>query len=148
MTAEIAEPFGSSLRAAPREPDFVELMQARAKGGSGASAAWLRWGRRLLLPVAILVIWQLGSSAALISPHKLAPPAVVVEAAIDLLESGDLQAALVVSLGRALTGLAWGVSIGLMLGVVSGLSRLGDEVFDSSLQMIRTIPFIALIPLW
>jgi len=62
--------------------------------------------------------------------------------------NGDLQTALAVSLGRAATGLAWGVSIGLGIGVISGLSRLGDQIFDSSLQMIRTIPFIALIPLF
>jgi sulfonate transport system permease protein len=72
----------------------------------------------------------------------------VIEAAVDLLVSGDLQTALAVSLLRAGTGLLWGISIGLTIGIVAGLSRLGDQLFDSSLQMIRTIPFIALIPLF
>jgi sulfonate transport system permease protein len=134
--------------------------QPRKAAISGSAAAWQRkahwpnairrfgWLIRFLVPALIVGGWQLGSQLGWIPPRKLAAPAMVVEAAIDLIRSGDLQAALQVSLVRALTGLLWGVSIGLVFGITSGLSRLGDQLFDSTLQMIRTIPFIALIPLF
>lgn len=128
--------------------DFIDLSQTGRKRDRQGFLAKNSWAIRLLLPLLILAIWQIGSVVGFISPRKLAPPTVVVEAAIELFQSGDLQTALAVSLKRALTGLGWGVSIGLVIGIASGLSRLGDQLFDSSLQMLRTIPFIALIPLF
>lgn len=149
MTAETFHDSGTAVpRSAPRASDFVDLSRPHATNRSARDGRYLHWGLRLTLPVLVLIVWQAGSTWGLIPARKLAPPDVVVQAAVELLQSGDLQTALAVSLGRALTGLAWGVSIGLLLGIVAGLSRLGEEVFDSSLQMIRTIPFIALIPLF
>lgn len=128
--------------------DFIDLSQTARKRDQHGFLVRHSWVIRLLLPLTMLAIWQIGSVVGFISPRKLAPPTVVVEAAIELLQSGDLQRALAVSLVRALTGLGWGISIGLIIGIASGLSRLGDQLFDSSLQMLRTIPFIALIPLF
>ncbi len=46
---------------------------------------------------------------------------------------------------RAIFGLALGAGIGLVLGIVVGLSRLGEELFDASMQMLRMIPYPAVI---
>ncbi len=45
-------------------------------------------------------------------------------------------------------GLAIGVSLGVILALLSGLSRLGEIIFDSPLQILRTLPFLAVIPLF
>ena len=66
----------------------------------------------------------------------------------DLWQHQQLLHQVTTSLRRALTGAAFGVSIGLVLGAIAGLWRIGEELLDSSLQMLRTIPFLALVPLF
>ena len=53
-----------------------------------------------------------------------------------------------VSVLRAATGLLFGVSAGLALGVITGFSRLGEELLDSPLQLLRALPFLSLVPLF
>ena len=48
---------------------------------------------------------------------------------------------------RALIGFSIGGSIGLTLGLISGLSRWGERLLDTSVQMLRNVPHLALIPL-
>src|SRR5690606_32983316 len=52
-----------------------------------------------------------------------------------------------ISTWRAFVGLAIGGGLGLLLGFISGLSRWGERLLDSSVQMIRNVPHLALIPL-
>ncbi|CAN7368708.1 ABC transporter permease [Paraburkholderia terricola] len=66
----------------------------------------------------------------------------------ELLQSGDLQDALKISLARAALGLLLGGGAGLLLGVAAGLSKSAERGFDTVLQMLRTIPFIALVPIF
>lgn len=40
-----------------------------------------------------------------------------------------------------------GGSLGLILGLISGLSRWGERLLDTSIQMLRNVPHLALIPL-
>lgn len=44
-------------------------------------------------------------------------------------------------------GFSIGGSIGLILGLISGLSRWGERLLDTSIQMLRNVPHLALIPL-
>jgi sulfonate transport system permease protein len=46
---------------------------------------------------------------------------------------------LTVSLGRVTQGLALGVSAGIALALVAGLSKVDEEVADAPLQMLRTV---------
>ncbi|WP_244828978.1 ABC transporter permease [Caballeronia sp. TF1N1] len=103
---------------------------------------------RVGVPIAIVVLWQLVSSLQLIAPETLPPPTVILAALKELVADGELQSAIGVSLARAATGLAIGGGIGLIAGLFAGLWRVGEEVVDAPLQMLRTIPFIALIPLF
>lgn len=112
---------------------------------------WLVWrGRalRVLVPVVLLAVWQLSSVVGWTSEYTLPPPTTILAAYAELLRNGDLQAALPVSLQRAGIGLFFGITIGLVLGLFAGLWRIGEEVFDAPLQMLRTIPFIAVVPLF
>ena len=103
--------------------------------------------RRALGPLLLLLAWQLASASGWLAPEVLAGPGRVLGAAGQLWASGELPAAILVSLRRALLGLLLGGSIGTALAVVSGLLRLGEDLVDSSMQMLRTIPNVALIPL-
>lgn len=103
--------------------------------------------RRAVGPILLLLVWHLASTSGLLPAEVLAGPATVVGSAGELIASGELQAAIAASLGRVVTGLAIGGTLGVGLALVSGLSRIGEDLLDSTVQMLRTIPTIALIPL-
>lgn len=107
----------------------------------------LRW-KRALSPLALLLAWVVASLLGLI-PARLFPSAITVgSTAWTLIQSGQLQQHLVASLGRVAVGLALGVAIGGTLAVGSGLLTLGDDVVDPLMQMFRTLPVLALVPLF
>lgn len=103
---------------------------------------------RLILPVLVLVAWQLASSFGLINPRTLESPAAVVEALVELTVSGVLPESLFASFKRASAGFLIGGGLGLLLGIVAGLSRAGEYTYDALLQMLRMVPFLAVIPLF
>src|SRR6218665_661709 len=100
-----------------------------------------------LLPVGLLLLWQLAAVSGFMASRILPAPTAVLSAFWTLVENGELWAHLLVSGKRALTGFAIGGGIGLLLGFITGLSRWGDRLLDSSVQMVRNIPHLALIPL-
>ncbi|RYY71553.1 MAG: ABC transporter permease subunit, partial [Comamonadaceae bacterium] len=64
-----------------------------------------------------------------------------------LWRNGTLVTDILVSLRRVFLGFALGAATGLVLGFAAGLSALARGLLDRSLQMIRTIPHLALVPL-
>lgn len=77
----------------------------------------------------------------------LPSPEGVVMAFWTLSASGELWQHLAISSWRALIGFSIGGSLGLILGLISGLSRWGERLLDTSIQMLRNVPHLALIPL-
>ncbi|MFC9609153.1 ABC transporter permease [Streptomyces sp. NPDC056938] len=103
---------------------------------------------RALGPVVLLVLWWVASATGLLTPDILASPPQVIDAVGELWRNGQLPDALTTSLTRSGLGLALGLVTGLTLGITTGFTRLGDELLDSSLQTLRTIPFLSLVPLF
>jgi sulfonate transport system permease protein len=99
------------------------------------------------LPLGIIVAWQVLSLAGFIPSRVLPAPTDVVAAGWKLLQSGELVRNVWVSFWRAIVGFALGGGIGFAFGLANGLSHRADQVFDSTLQMVRNIPHLALIPL-
>jgi len=99
------------------------------------------------LPIILLVGWQAGCSVGVISDRFLPSPIDIAVAGWRLTLSGELLANAEASTARALAGLVVGGSIGFALGLINGLSYSVERVTDTSLQMIRNIPNLALIPL-
>jgi sulfonate transport system permease protein len=100
-----------------------------------------------LLPAAIIVVWQVAVSSGLLSTHILPAPTDVVKAGWRLFRNGELLRNMWVSFWRAMVGFAIGGGIGFAFGLANGLSRRSEKIFDSTLQMVRNIPHLALIPL-
>ncbi|GGD11978.1 aliphatic sulfonate ABC transporter permease SsuC [Franconibacter pulveris 601] len=111
------------------------------------SRRWLYRAAPWLLPVGIIVIWQFASQTGWLSTRILPSPEGVVEAFWNLSASGELWHHLAISAWRALIGFSIGGALGLMLGLISGLSRWGERLLDTSIQMLRNVPHLALIPL-
>jgi len=115
---------------------------------------WLRFARGVLqrllpwaVPVTLIVVWQVASSLGWLSTRVLPAPLEVIKAAWTLTASGELWTHVKVSAGRALAGLAIGGGLGLALGLLTGSVRLFETLLDSTIQMVRNIPALALIPL-
>lgn len=100
-----------------------------------------------LAPVVLLIVWELLAQAGWLSPQVLPAPSKVVGTAFKLVASGGLLNDLGVSLLRAVAGFAIGASIGFTLGTMVGFSRIAEAAIDRSIQMIRAVPFLALLPL-
>jgi sulfonate transport system permease protein len=100
-----------------------------------------------VLPLAIVVIWQALCVIGFIPERILPAPTAVVLAGWKLLLSGELVRNIWVSFWRAIVGFAIGGGIGFLLGLANGLSQRSERFLDSTLQMVRNIPHLALIPL-
>lgn len=100
-----------------------------------------------LIPVAIIVIWEVIVDAGMIDTIYVPSPSAVGSQAITLWQEGTLQQNIGISLYRATIGLLIGGTIGFTLGVANGLSRISNLLFNSTVQMVRNIPHLALIPL-
>lgn len=98
-------------------------------------------------PLLLLAAWWIASAAGLLDPQVLASPATVVESAWNLLSNGQLQEHLAISLRRAVIGLSLGVVTGVTLAIISGLFRVGEDLIDAPMQMLRATPILALVPL-
>jgi sulfonate transport system permease protein len=119
-----------------------------ASFSKGPARRWRLAGQRWVSPIALLLLWEGGSRAGLIPAHVLAAPSSILQSLWALTVSGELASNLAVSLMRVLAGLLIGVSIGAVLALSAGLSRLGEGLVDPPLQMLRTLPALALTPLF
>jgi sulfonate transport system permease protein len=100
-----------------------------------------------LLPVTLVVAWQIAASTGLISTRVLPAPSSVLLAAWRLGRSGELLRHIEISFARAALGFVIGGGIGFLLGLLNGVVPIASRLLDSLLQMLRNIPHLALIPL-
>lgn len=98
------------------------------------------------VPTMLIALWQILSSIGWISERTLPAPLTVIEAAVRLIQSGELHH-IGDSTVRALLGLGIGGGIGLLLGFLNGIFPIAEKLLDSTVQMLRNIPHLALIPL-
>ncbi|WP_327267282.1 ABC transporter permease [Streptomyces sp. NBC_01218] len=133
-SGEPAAPHTGLVRPRP------QLRRARGRGYALAV--------RTVGPVLLLALWWVASATGLLTPDVLASPGAVFRAVGELWGNGQLPDALTISLTRSGLGLLIGLAAGLTLGITTGFTRLGDELLDSSIQTLRTIPFLSLVPLF
>jgi len=125
----------------PPDHDLVRLPTGAATPRRRHRAVLLR----LLIPVSIFVAWWLLTATGAIPFTTLSTPEATWDAFTDLLRHQDLIGDVGVSVRRAVLGLALGAGVGLVLGIVVGLTRLGEELLDAPLQMLRMVPYPAVI---
>lgn len=112
--------------------------------------SWPRWIAGLsgwLLPVFLTAAWAVAARNGWLSSQILPAPIDIIRAAIDLTVSGELAKNIAASAIRAGWGLLVGGSIGFLLGLFNGLFRTAERFLDTTVQMVRNVPHLALIPL-
>lgn len=105
------------------------------------------WLKPLVLPVALIVLFEAWARATDLQSDSLAPPSAIGRALIEALGSGELWIATRDTLASTLAGLLIGSAIGLMLGIALGLSSGFNRLMDVTIEAIRPIPSIALLPI-
>lgn len=118
----------------------MPLLAPTLRQAAGALVPWL-------VPAAILAAWEGAAVLGWLSSRILPEPLAVLKAGWNLAQSGELWTHLRVSAWRALLGFAIGGGLGLALGLLTGSFRKVEILLDTTLQMIRNIPPLALIPL-
>jgi len=98
-------------------------------------------------PVVLLLSWETLAGIGWLEPHILPAPSRVLLTAYDLAVNGTLLNDLATSLRRAATGFTIGGTVAFALGTLVGFSRIAQAAIDRSVQMIRAVPFLAMLPL-
>ncbi|MET9294140.1 ABC transporter permease [Streptomyces sp. NPDC003077] len=127
----------------PAAPELVPVVPV-----SKRRQAVPRWLRRASGPVLLLVLWQVLSATGVLEAGTLASPGDIARTGRDMVADGTLPSAMVVSVQRVVVGLALGGVVGTALALLSGLSRLGEDLVDATVQMLRSIPWVGVIPLF
>ena len=129
----------------------VRGLDAGTRGRVRARRASRRLGFDLIapwiLPVLLLSGWQIAAQLGWLSSRILPEPWAVAKAFWTLAESGELWLHLQKSVWRAAVGFGVGGGLGLVLGLLTGSFRRAETLLDTTLQMVRNIPALALIPL-
>ena len=124
-------------------------LQARPSPAlSAATSGFPAWVRRATVPFLLVLLWQVGGAAGWWSTAVLPVPTDVAREFWILIENGQLPHHLLVSWQRVLIGAAVGISAGTVLGVAVGLWHRVDQAIDTTLQMMRTVPFLVILPLF
>ena len=134
VTGAIIRQTGRSGAGAPVRP----RRPRRAAGGE-----WVRW----LVPLLIVAFWQLASQVGWLNSRVLPAPSAVLTAGWELARSGELGRHFLISLQRAGLGVLFGGGLGFFFGILTGTFRTANLLLDTTFQMVRTIPNLALIPL-
>src|SRR3984885_1537867 len=100
-----------------------------------------------LVPVLLVVAWELFARLGKIQPYILPAPTKVVATGISLIEDGTLLPDMGISLLRAAAGFVIGGFIGFAFGTAVGFSRIAGVLLDRTILMLRAIPFLAVLPL-
>ncbi|MEV4180011.1 ABC transporter permease [Streptosporangium canum] len=134
--------IASSAAAPPGELEPPRYLGSRHRRPAVSTAV------RVAVPLLLVAAWWYGTGSGAIPSDVLAGPGAVLGALGELVATGQLGDYLLASARRAGLGVLAGGGIGLLLGVVAGLSALGEELIDPTMQMKRAVPFLALVPLF
>src|ERR1700677_2121329 len=153
QSTAFARPSAPVASARPGPAKAGPAKAGPAKAGSARRRYRNHWWYRLISPIALVLIWQLVSSAGVVSAQKLPPPTTVWRTAVNLVTQnspayGTLQGAMLVSLQRMAIGFGRGAAAAIVSAWIAGLSRLGENAVAPPLQILRTLPLFGLVPVF
>lgn len=108
---------------------------------------WRLWLEPWLIPFLIIVIWEVSNKTGLLANTILPAPSAVLKAGYEQAISGTLWTHLQISTTRALLGFVIGGSLAFIIGIINGIVPVAQRYLDTTIQMLRNIPNLALIPL-
>jgi sulfonate transport system permease protein len=107
----------------------------------------MKWVRAVALPALLLGMLELWAKTVGKNSDSIAAPSAAAVAFIRATGDGSLFASTGFTLGSAAAGLAIAVVLGVFFGTLLGLSKRAASVSFLSVEVLRPIPSVALIPL-
>jgi sulfonate transport system permease protein len=108
----------------------------------------LGWFKGAIVPIILLIIWEIASKSGWVAPNLLPAPSTVLGTINDLAKSGDLWKHIGITLYRVFLGFLIGVGVATVLGAITGYSKIIHDLIDPLLQSLRSIPSLAWVPLF
>jgi sulfonate transport system permease protein len=105
------------------------------------------WARGWVVPLSLVVVWDVLTRFKLVNTLLLAKPAAVLAVLVQQLKDNELFPALLASLQRDLIGFGIGAFVGLVVGSAMGLSRLADKLVGPTFHAAKQVAIFAWIPL-
>lgn len=128
------------------KPD-ASTAKAPQTGRKGKRRRRFGWVIGAIVPVILLVLWQWSTSAGIFTPVQLPAPASVWDAAVDLVDRGQLFGHVAISLQRVLLGFLIGAVLGVIVGSIIGLSKMSHLLFAPTVGAFRAVTGLAWVPL-
>ncbi len=97
--------------------------------------------------ILLILLWEVASTNNWINPTIMSSPTRIWSRLILVINNGTLIAHILASLGRVFKGFLIGGGLGLILGLLIGLSKPLEVVANLFISILRPIPPIAWIPL-
>lgn len=107
----------------------------------------VRIGAGLLLPIAVLALWEVAARRGWSDSQILVPPSAVVATIIEFWRSGELPLDIAISVRRVMAGFAVGGAFGFVFGIAAGLDRRFESFVAPTFHVLRQIPIMAWLPL-
>jgi hypothetical protein len=144
---------GAINRAVATTPEQIVVVGGDiGRSRSGVRRVWDSvWRSRWIVvvgPILFVVAWQLLITLGHVSAQSLSSPWTVLKTTRTLIDNGTLGPALVASLRRVVIGCAIGITLGSVLAIIAGLTRPAERLVDPLMQMFRTLPPLALVPMF
>ncbi len=102
----------------------------------------------LVVPVLVLAGWEAGAARGWWDRHLLPAPSVVGQYLLASAQDGTLLQNVAATLARLAVGFVIGLAAAVVLGALTGLSRLASRLLDPLLQGLRAVPSLAWVPLF
>lgn len=108
----------------------------------------LSWTKGLILPILLLIGWEILAQVGFFPPNLLPAPTSVISTIWELTLSGELFNHITITLYRVALGFVIGGTVATVLGALTGYSPLINQLLDPLLQSLRSIPSLAWVPLF
>lgn len=124
------------------------LARSIMPAGPRGTVQWHRLSacKRLLSPIAVLLIWELVCRMGWIEAQLLPAPTAIAARLVEQASEAEFWQHFGITLYRLLLGLAVAIVLGVVLGLAAQLSRLSAAVLDALVRLLAPIPKIALYP--
>jgi 1,4-dihydroxy-2-naphthoate polyprenyltransferase len=98
-------------------------------------------------PIALLILWELAVRTGLLDRRFFPAPTETAQRLVELVSSGVLVTATVITLRRMLVGFVLATVPGILLGLVMGMNRTTRIIFSPLISALYPVPKIALVPM-
>lgn len=132
--------------AVDRDANRQDALVPHAAPHARLKALGLRLALYLSLP-ALLALWQLTSTSGGVNRVLTPAPTDVLGAVVRALREGTLLVDVGWSVSRVIVGYLIGATLGIVTGLVTARFRILDNLLSPTLQTLRPIPPIAIVPL-